>query len=497
MSSSMITKLDAQMNNMKKLIPVDIIYTLRGISQVIIVNNAISGIFILAGLYVGGGALLGTQSLVCTLISTILARMVYSDVDSVKNGLAGYNAGLIGCAFAVFVNQSWSVGVIFASIFCALIASIVNLALKASWTIPTYTYAFNVTIITYVLFQFNSPGPLPELEATAVNIILCPLKGISQIWVVNSWIAGLLILIGVAYDSFGIALYALLGAIVGCTTGYVFGGEDALVKVLNGLFGFNSCLMACAVAVFYVPTVMSVCFGIVACIFTELLNLALGNLFDRSIQVPAFTLPFCIVASACHLVLSDGAIKNLIGAVSPTSPESNYRQHRARIIEEEDKNSGELDPTVKVFYGPSAVAVKPVMSNWIDRQPTVEFESDELEDAFRKNMGMHSRPQLLSSRHLQTYSEHDKLVHSTIVRSYAASSNAGSGSLGGSSVLSSITRGVSFRKSAGGGNNTSSVKTHKVPLASIPSQPHFDIPDVESDEHEEGMDKTSSTNNTE
>ena len=484
MSPSLISKVNDQLNNMKKFIPVDIIYTLRGISQVIIVNNAISGIFILAALYVGGGALLGTQSLVCTLVATILARLVYSDVDSAKNGLAGYNAGLIGCAFAVFVDQDWAVGVIFASIFCALISSIVNLALKASWTIPTYTFAFNVTIITYVLFRLDPPGPLPELEATAVNIILCPLKGISQIWVVNSWIAGLLILIGVAYDSFGIALYALVGAIVGCATGYLFGGEDALVKVLNGLFGFNSCLMACAVAVFYVPTVMSLCFGIVACIFTELLNLALGNLFDRSIQVPAFTLPFCIVASACHLVLSDGAIKGLIGAVSPTSPESNYRQHRARIIIEEDEKNDELDPTVKVFYGPSAVAVKPVLSNWIDRQPTVEFESAELEDAFKRNMRMHSRPQSQSSRHLQTYSEHDELVHSTIIRSYAraASSNAGAGSLGGSSVLPSITRGLSFRKIAGGGNSISSEKTDKVPLASI-----------ESEEQEEEMD----TDNTE
>lgn len=149
-------------------------------------------------------------------------------------------------------------------------------------------------------------------------------------------------------------------------SGPLFGGEDALVKVLNGMFGFNSCLMACAVAVFYVPTVLSVCFGIVACIFTELLNLALGNLFDKSIQVPAFTLPFCIVALASHLVLSDGAIKGLIGAVSPTSPESNYRQHRARIIQEEDTSSDEFDLTVKVCYGPSAVAVKPVISNWID-----------------------------------------------------------------------------------------------------------------------------------
>jgi urea transporter len=51
-------------------IPGDISYTLRGLSQVIIVNNQVSGLFVVAALYVGGGALLGTLSLVCTFVAT-------------------------------------------------------------------------------------------------------------------------------------------------------------------------------------------------------------------------------------------------------------------------------------------------------------------------------------------------------------------------------------------------------------------------------------------
>lgn len=149
----------------------------------------------------------------------------------------------------------------------------------------------------------------------------------------------------------------------------------------------------CAIAVFYVPTITSVCFGILACIFTELLNLALGNLFDRSYQIPAFTLPFCIVALAWHLVLRDGALKGLIGAIAPTSPKSNYHQHRIRIIEEEDEKRGD-DLTMRVFYGPSAVAAKPVVSNYIDRRPMVDlsFDNAEVEESFSRHMGKHRRP---------------------------------------------------------------------------------------------------------
>lgn len=67
---------------------------------------------------------------------------------------------------------------------------------------------------------------------------------------------------------------------------------------------------------------------------------------------------------------------------------------------------------------------------------------------------MHSRPQLISSRLSKSYSNHDELVHSTIVRSYAALSNAGVGSLGGSSVLSSITCGLKETYKSSSTDNT-------------------------------------------
>ena len=116
----------------------------------------------------------------------------------------------------------------------------------------------------------------------------------------NSALSGFLILIGVAINSLGIALYALGGSIVGCATGYIFGGDDALLKTLNGIYGFNSCLMACAIAVFYVPSLVSVCFGIVACIFTELLTIGLGQLFDRTIQTPTFAFLQCRYGLPSH-----------------------------------------------------------------------------------------------------------------------------------------------------------------------------------------------------
>lgn len=368
-----------------RYLPGEIEYTLRGISQVILVNNQVSGLFIIVALYVGGGAWLATTALASTFIATALALRVFQDVDSVKNGLAGYNACLIGCAFPVFVHPTWDVVTFFAALFLGIVACFTNLALKPLFgSVPTFTFAFNIVIISYLLFAFNDPGALVPKPQTVINILLSPFIGISQIFIVNSALAGFLIFLGALVDSWGIALYALGAAITGEVTGYVIDGNvDG--NNLNGLFGYNAALVGCAVAVFYVPTLASITLCLVASVVSSLVFYGLGATMNRAIGVPAFTLPFCTVAVACHLILSDGAVKGLYGAISPTSPEANWRQHKARLEEEkideeiERLHNGdapqddvkEADVPMRVFYGPSAVSIAVKRENIIDRQPSV------------------------------------------------------------------------------------------------------------------------------
>jgi urea transporter len=513
------SKLPAMIESASGLVPRDIKYVLRGISQVIIVNNSLSGIVILSALYVGGGALLGTLALSCAVVSTLLAKRAYSDVDSVKSGLEGYNACLVGCAFSVFVSREWDAGMFFAGLFCGVASSFVNLSLKAFFNIPTFTFAFNLTIIAYVLFGMSDPGPLPDLPPTAINIILCPLRGISQIWVVNSWVAGSLILVGVAIDSVGIALYALCGSIVGCITGYIFGGDDNLAKVLNGLHGFNSSLMACAIAVFYVPSIGSVCFGISACVFTEFVTLGLGNLFDRAIHTPSFTLPFSIVAAACHLILSDGALRGLHGAISPTSPESNYYQHRIRMMmmeeeeEEEEKKEEErgTDATMKVFYGPSAVTIKKNHSNYIDRVQKVNLSTEDADGETSFRRVLHNRPHAQSSRLIRVHDDDEELVLASINRRAAlvraASVKGGARGVTRRNLFSGPSHGgAAFTSSApvqAGGLKPSTAKPWRSMVSMMGSLPpsivdegNTDTPDVESGANTKEMDITSSTKDT-
>jgi urea transporter len=109
------------------------IVTLRGISQVVLLNDPITGALIAVGVFIGGGAWLGFTAFSCTLISTVVALNAFKDTESVSNGIAGYNAYLVGCAFAVFVCPDWDGGTLFAALFFAVGAAVLNLSLQTAF----------------------------------------------------------------------------------------------------------------------------------------------------------------------------------------------------------------------------------------------------------------------------------------------------------------------------------------------------------------------------
>ena len=115
---------------------------LRGVSQVILVDNAASGGLILVSLFVGSGIVLGTTALVTTLAATIFASHVFTNTDSVRQGLAGYNACLVGCAFSVFVSTQWDAWKFISAISIAVTACTLDVSLKAALgSVPTFTLA--------------------------------------------------------------------------------------------------------------------------------------------------------------------------------------------------------------------------------------------------------------------------------------------------------------------------------------------------------------------
>ena len=171
-------------------------------------------------------------------------------------------------------------------------------------------------------------------------IVNAVFRGIGQLFFLNSILAGVLIIIGIAFCSRIAAGFALVGSIVGMLTGMALGADGA--AIYNGLWGFNSFDAALAIAgVFYVLTWRSALLGIACAAFTALLFGAIASFFGPW-GLPALTLPFCFGTLA--FVLLKDASRNFtwVPPADVVTPEEHL--HRARNLPDSTGAAGDAEP---------------------------------------------------------------------------------------------------------------------------------------------------------
>jgi urea transporter len=326
--------LTATKNALPLFIPPLVEASLRGVGQVIFLNSPTCGLVILGGLAVGNPYL----SLLAALgasTATSTAHFAGMDKAAIKDGLLGYNGCLVGCAAAVFVSPLESASVMTAATMGMMTTVVggaatpfVAAALKpALGSVPQFTLAFNLVTLSLLLrTRPLLPSPESSLEvntATAANVsdvlMYAPWQGVSQIFVVESSLAGAAIVGGIAYYSRGLAAHTVLGSSIGAATGALMLGAD-MSSLAMGLYGFNSALTSLGVGVFFVhsPQVMALSAG--GAIATAAVFGAMSTVFG-AYGSPCLTLPFCLTMSGCYL-LAD-TMPGLQLAKSPHSPEQN------------------------------------------------------------------------------------------------------------------------------------------------------------------------------
>ena len=299
--------------------------SLRGVGQVVFCNSPVTGAIILSGLAVGD-PWLATLGALGTVTSTATARAIGLDAGAVSTGLAGYNGCLVGCAFSVFLGQpAWS----HEAVAATLVASAATVPLipalsKACGSVPSWTLGFNVTTLSVLAYTRPFDAPAAAAAAAAVppggwDWLAAPLCGVSQIFVVQSPLTGLALLGGIGLYSRGCAAHTLLGAAVGSAVGVAMGAP--VPEITAGLWGFNSALTSLAVSVFFVASPASAALSAGGAAASAVLFGGAKAALAASCATPALTLPFCAVASACHL-LHDG-VAGLQLAAAPHSPERN------------------------------------------------------------------------------------------------------------------------------------------------------------------------------
>ena len=297
--------------------------TARGIGQVIFLGSPISGVLILVGLVIGD-PYLASMAALGTATATGTANIAGL---TTADGVLGYNGCFIGCAAAVF-GPSAILACVMSTVVGAAVSPFVALSLKqAMGSVPQWTFAFNFVALTSLLLRTRPFSPVEGTAAepaadiqtySTIDLLLSPMTGISQIFVVESAWSGGIIAGGIAMYSPGLAAHAVVGSTIGAAVGAMMGVDTSELTI--GLWGFNSALTSVAVGVFFVHSGRTAVLSAGGAAATAAVFGAMKTVFG-AFGVPCLTLPFCVTMSACYLLRD--SVPGLTLASSPHSPEKN------------------------------------------------------------------------------------------------------------------------------------------------------------------------------
>ena len=285
---------------------------LRGAGQVMFQCSSWTGLLFLAGIFWGSyechtpqvawGALVG---LIASTISGYLLKEKNSDGDE---GLWGFNGILVGCAFPTFLANTWLMWV--ALIFFAMLSTWIRQGFNnvmAPWKVNSLTFPFVFLTWMFLLStrMFDSLHPvglshpgMPGIEDTFAlatdfpHLVEYWLKGISQVFLVNSWVTGIFFLVGLALCNLWAAAWAAIGSAISLGLAILFEANPS--DIANGLFGFSPVLTGIALGMTFYSvnwkTALWAIFGIAATFFIQ----AGMDVIVEPWGIPTLTGPFCV-----------------------------------------------------------------------------------------------------------------------------------------------------------------------------------------------------------
>ena len=289
--------------------------TLRGPAQVMFQPNVTTGVLFIVGIFWGaianGHAEVAIGAVVGLIASTLTGYILGLTHEDGEVGLWGFNGILVGCAMMTFLGSSvlsW-----IALIICAAMTTWVRTALNnigAAYKVNSFTFPFVLCTWIFLaasrLFAGLDEVALshPMLPATHFydfvaspptslwEAIEWPLRGVSQIMLIDSWVTGLFFIVGLFISSPWAALWAFVGSAVGTYGALLYGASETAVA--SGMYGFSPALTAIALGcTFYTPSWRSAIWALIGTIGTFFVQAA-TNLFLEPLGLPALTAPFCL-----------------------------------------------------------------------------------------------------------------------------------------------------------------------------------------------------------
>jgi len=301
---------------------------LRGVGQVMLQNNPITGLLFLVGIFLNSYED-GLTALLGLVVATVAAYLLGADRTLISNGLFGFNGVLTGIALSVFLRWDWHVAVYI--ILGAIVSTIVMMGLTKlliSRDMAPLTAPFVLTawLLLFALYQFGELhptkliGPMPvhpgaaiqtALQETAgggrvagltsVNLANALFRGVGEVFLQDNPWTGVVFAIAILVNSRVCFGFALLGSALGGLTALVLGGDG--VAIYHGLYGFNAVLTGIALGGrpdglacprrFLVLNWWSTVYALIGTIFSAIVFAATAVALSP-IGMPALTAPFVL-----------------------------------------------------------------------------------------------------------------------------------------------------------------------------------------------------------
>lgn len=217
---------------------------LTGIGQCMLQGDARTGLLFVIGIAVSSPRVaLGT--VLGSIAGTGWSRLRNYDDATRTQGLHGFNAALVGAATALLLEPGWLAWL--AAGFACVVATELAESARRRLPFPVYTAPF--VLATWLLLFVAAKLALPSTTLQPIgfdSMVEGVAAGVGQVFFVDSEISGLLFVLGIAASSWSAAVWSVAGSAIGAIGAW--GVELAADEIAAGLFGYNSALVAIALA---------------------------------------------------------------------------------------------------------------------------------------------------------------------------------------------------------------------------------------------------------
>ncbi|AGN36399.1 urea transporter [Bacillus paralicheniformis] len=279
--------------------------SLKGISQVILIENVMTGFLILIAITIFS-YYLGIIALLSAIIGTLVGKLGAADEKIINEGLLGYNSVLTGMALASFLTgpYMWLVALIGSALAAIFTAAMMHFTKRTEVPILTFPFVILTWFILLASYKLNGvklssaliPQDLTHWElktAGGVNLVDGVFHGIGQVFFLNNTVSGILIFLAVFWAGRKLGLYAVIGNAVAIIIAFLLGGERSLITL--GLYGYNAILTILAVSAIFKSEHNRFSFlsGIISACLTVPITAGLST-YLLPYGLPALTMPFVL-----------------------------------------------------------------------------------------------------------------------------------------------------------------------------------------------------------